>query len=911
MAIVTRLGKGSKLTTEEMDNNLLSLETDISGNVSAITSKLDKGTYTGSAKDLENAITAAVTGASGISIVPTSPAPTGTGIASFTATQAGTYTNYGGVVVAANSFAIISRSAAGAFSISQTTFSIPTATGKIVTWSAGVYALGDQVNYLGKDWTANSATVAGDVPATSVKWTERLDGYVPFNENTFKSDSLIVADQTTNGTQSGEVIYATPFSSDGTITKIRLIPSTATLIINVVEWNGLLSTSYSKTIIKSYPIANLLVNVFNEIIVNIPVKKGQYLSADKLRYTSSNTTTSRYIIASNGSSYFGLAFGYDLFKIGIQKIVSNNEDLVYLKENSIGAIKTEGSIDIATTVTNIAQTTGKIIENTGYLTSMNLKMKNQVSNFNIYIITVDSLKVITNVKKYIISQSVAADEETTINFNFLKVIKGQYITISGGLAYYNVAGLLAPLVALSTIESSVGTTINLYGLKPSLTLNITNELSNNINTLGTISESYQDKNTIIPNNKTSEDVIHIIGYGQSLAKGHGTGSKLPYVKQTDRMIGYRYPGTYDKGAMFGITEATYNSNKDFYDDQVYKIKRYVDLDLNEYPFPSSPWSGNTIVMNEPPNFGFSEGLLKNYLNNGYKDMPFNAMMTNNAFGGASIQTLSKGSVYYAGIIKDITKAKSILDLKGFTYKVGCVFWLQGESNGDTILVYKTALNKLISDFNIDIKAITGQIEDIKLVTYQTASTSNCNSAISQFECAMENPNIILGTPCYNWEKSDGLHLTNLGSRKIGNAMGGRYYRYLNNISYRPFRPIAVLIDGDSIKLTFNRSLVEDVNNIYDPNVISTLTSTKGFYWMDGATNKITSVSITSDTEVILNCSVTPLISDIINYGFKTLGTKTLGGSIREKNKTIGYLNENVEYYMPVQEIRLSKSLYDI
>ena len=61
MAIVTRLGKGSKLTIEEMDNNLLSLESGVSDNVSSITSKLDKGDYTGTAKDLENAITAAVT----------------------------------------------------------------------------------------------------------------------------------------------------------------------------------------------------------------------------------------------------------------------------------------------------------------------------------------------------------------------------------------------------------------------------------------------------------------------------------------------------------------------------------------------------------------------------------------------------------------------------------------------------------------------------------------------------------------------------------------------------------------------------------------------------------------------------------------------------------------------------------
>ncbi len=85
-----------------------------------LTDKLSKGGYTGTAEDLRVLILSYSTGASGVSIVPTSPAPSGTGIASFTATQAGTYTNYGGVVVNANSFAIISRSAAGVFSISQT-----------------------------------------------------------------------------------------------------------------------------------------------------------------------------------------------------------------------------------------------------------------------------------------------------------------------------------------------------------------------------------------------------------------------------------------------------------------------------------------------------------------------------------------------------------------------------------------------------------------------------------------------------------------------------------------------------------------------------------------------------------------------------------------------------------------------
>jgi lysophospholipase L1-like esterase len=152
-------------------------ELEMSNTVSLLAAKLFTGGYAGTAKDLENAIVAAVTGASGISIVPTSPAPTGTGIASFTATQSGTYTNYGGVVVNANSFAVISRSAAGVYSISQTTFVIPT--GKIISWVAQSYASGDQVNHLGKDWASNAATVAGDVPATSTKWIERLIGYKP------------------------------------------------------------------------------------------------------------------------------------------------------------------------------------------------------------------------------------------------------------------------------------------------------------------------------------------------------------------------------------------------------------------------------------------------------------------------------------------------------------------------------------------------------------------------------------------------------------------------------------------------------------------------------------------------------------------------------------------------------------
>ena len=105
---------------------LVSANVTVAANAASILLKTDKGTFTGTSKDLENLIVAASTGATGTSIVPSSPSPAGTGVASYIAIEPGTYTNYGGLVVNANSFALISRSAANAFSISQTAFDLTT-----------------------------------------------------------------------------------------------------------------------------------------------------------------------------------------------------------------------------------------------------------------------------------------------------------------------------------------------------------------------------------------------------------------------------------------------------------------------------------------------------------------------------------------------------------------------------------------------------------------------------------------------------------------------------------------------------------------------------------------------------------------------------------------------------------------
>jgi hypothetical protein len=360
MAIVTRLGKGSKLTIEEMDNNLLSLETDISSNVSAITSKLDKGSYTGSAKDLDNAIAANVTliaskldkgaytgtakdletliiaastVASGVSITPTSPAPSGTGIASFTATQAGTYTNYGGVIVAANSFAIISRSATGVFSISQTAFDFTDYAKLIDQTPISKYKLEILGDYFYKIGLFFNKTSGLYLTSNSYKVTDYIE---------FIQGDVLIATGTEKSTSLNNITFLT--SSKTIISGIDLQSNEPTLIVNSANTpsntafvvlnsainnvtklniNGLNSFS-EKIQINSNDISQNKVNFElqeNKLNENLIKIFGDYFIKTGFFF---NKTTGAYVALANAKStgYINFIQGETLFATGTLKSTS-------------------------------------------------------------------------------------------------------------------------------------------------------------------------------------------------------------------------------------------------------------------------------------------------------------------------------------------------------------------------------------------------------------------------------------------------------------------------------------------------------------------------------------------------------------------------------------------------------------
>ena len=115
------------------------------------------------------------------SIVPTS-APTGTGSAFWTATQVGTYTNFGNVVVSANSFATISRTAGGTFSISQTPLDFSNyISNSDLNYNVGINKFNKIDNTLGGHTFQNQGINNLGVIGTNSGW---VGAKIPVSENT-------------------------------------------------------------------------------------------------------------------------------------------------------------------------------------------------------------------------------------------------------------------------------------------------------------------------------------------------------------------------------------------------------------------------------------------------------------------------------------------------------------------------------------------------------------------------------------------------------------------------------------------------------------------------------------------------------------------------------------------------------
>lgn len=509
-------------------------------------SKLDKGGYEGNAETLDAKIDAilaeakvlidnTLVGSSSVGSIVPSSVPPATGAVHAFATQAGTYTNWGGFVVPANTFAFISRSADLVFSISQTALDLTeykkiTDNVKIETWTAKSYASGDQVNHLGKDWVSNAAIVAGDIPGTSSKWVDRLSAYALASDVNKINNSLLITNTNTSDFASTSIsptnytfFSQNPISDDSVLKQFKINGTAGTISILVINYNP---TTGVKSI-ASETIKTIVAGI-NEFSLDIIVSKGQYIglycNTGKVKYKdigiysdySSTGKLSGTPLLSNNRS---IDFSFTIFAPSVIEVLNNKildvsntqNNNVLLRLNSI-----ELSIDakVTTTVTNTPNFASPSAGGSNYTFFSNspiaedstlnqVKINGTAGTISILVINFNPT---TGVKS--IASETAKTIVSGINEIPLEVVvkKGQYVGV-----YFNTARIKYNSTGIYSDYSTTGKLVSSAVLTPNRNIDLSftvtdfsfveKDLSSRITSIptNTVASVYDSEKTVVEN----------------------------------------------------------------------------------------------------------------------------------------------------------------------------------------------------------------------------------------------------------------------------------------------------------------------------------------------------------------------------------------------------------------------------
>ena len=161
-------------------------------------------------------------------------------------------------------------------------------------------------------------------------------------------------------------------------------------------------------------------------------------------------------------------------------------------------------------------------------------------------------------------------------------------------------------------------------------------------------------------------------------------------------------------------------------------------------------------------------------------------------GESPIRNLSKKETLYPRFIYDINEAYENAQKKGWDFYVPAICWMQGESDiiDYTDEDYKKTLKQIQEDLNRDIKTITQQKEDVRLICYQTnVVTIAKNFNKNDYNCIEMKPSQTIvdfinedtlfeaSGPTYPYHFiRDYLHIDAIGQQQMG------YLEYLTAIN---------------------------------------------------------------------------------------------------------------------------------
>ena len=255
-------------------------------------------------------------------------------------------------------------------------------------------------------------------------------------------------------------------------------------------------------------------------------------------------------------------------------------------------------------------------------------------------------------------------------------------------------------------------------------------------------------------------------------------------------------------------------------------------------------------------------------------------------GGTDISRLVKGSNPYNIFLENIRKSYEKAQERGIKFYVPAICWMQGESDmfDYTHVDYKKMLKQFAEDINNDVKEITRQREDVKIVTYQSCCLTrcwnfdplqyNCYEATipqAQMELAREKGLFAAGTPVYPFSFVDErIHLDGKSQQEVGRRHA---FVVLDIIrkgeSSAGLYPTLIAAHDSIVTVKFNRGpLSIDTTNVSPAKNL-------GFSVITPDGRDITSrVDVTTDS-IVINCNA-PATACCIRYAINGTRQKTGG-----------------------------------
>ena len=240
-------------------------------------------------------------------------------------------------------------------------------------------------------------------------------------------------------------------------------------------------------------------------------------------------------------------------------------------------------------------------------------------------------------------------------------------------------------------------------------------------------------------------------------------------------------------------------------------------------------------------------------------------------GTQPIKKLMKGSSPYNKFIEEITCAQKNAQEKGWNFIVPAICWMQGESDiaNYSKTDYKTSLKQMYQDLNADIKSITHQSNNIRLICYQTNivtrgrnyepnhfNSTEAKIPQAQMELIRDDSVFWASGPMYPYSYvNESLHPDGLSQKRFGYLVAESVLDLLHHKKrFIGVVPIKTEIQNNEVRILFNVPCpplcfdtvsVRKVSN-YGFNVIR-----------EDDVDIISNVNIDGDT-IIIKCNESPI-----------------------------------------------------